>query len=186
MIWKCIWNCTLWNAMIAVTVILYPLEQMDKMLHMNMNTVPIFWACLHFVFICTVITCNQDPASKFIFADLVVVSSNFQISLEVLNALTADTVMPYWNKLDRWPKTENVTVSHSLLGQLHGPNRDSVTLSHSFQGQLYGPEYTSKSRVTAWKMAFFRWPWRHRAIGLIYSRPSLPFLHVILCSSISS
>ena len=117
--------------MIAVTVILYPLEQMDKMLHMNMNTVPIFWACLHFVFICTVITCNQDPASKFIFADLVVVSSNFQISLEVLNALTADTVMPYWNKLDRWPKTENVTVSHSLLGQLHGPNRDSVTLSHS-------------------------------------------------------
>ena len=80
--------------MIAVTVILYPLEQMDKMLHIDMNTVPVFWACLHFVFTWTVNTCNQDPASKFIFADLVDVSNDFQISLEVLNSLSVDTVIP--------------------------------------------------------------------------------------------
>ena len=66
-------------------------------------------------------------------------------------------------------KLENVIVSHSLLGQLYGPNCDSVTLSHSLQGQLYGPEYTSKSRMTARKMAFFQRSWRDRAIGLIYS-----------------
>ena len=30
--------------------------------------------------------------------------------------------------------------SHSLLGQLYGPERDIVTTSHSLLGQLYGPQ----------------------------------------------
>ena len=41
-------------------------------------------------------------------------------------------------------KIENVTVSHSLLGQLYGPRSDSVTMSHSLLGQHYGPNRDQK------------------------------------------
>ena len=50
----------------------------------------------------------------------------------------------YRNKWDRWPKTQNVTMSHSILGQLYGPKRDIVTISHSLWGQLYGPNRDQK------------------------------------------
>ena len=44
-----------------------------------------------------------------------------------------------WIKLDGWPKNLNMTPSHSLLGQ------------------LYGPEYTLQTTWQSQKMAFFRW-----------------------------
>ena len=50
----------------------------------------------------------------------------------------------YSIKLDRWPKIQNVTPSHSLLGQLYGPKRDIVTTSHSLLGQLHGPKRDQK------------------------------------------
>ena len=52
-------------------------------------------------------------------------------------------------KLDRWPKIQNVTLSHSLLGQ------------------LYGPEYTLQNALQSQKLTFFQMVWRHWAICLI-------------------
>ena len=113
----------------------------------------------------------------------------------------------YRSKLDRWTKIQNVTPSHSLLGQLYGPKRDqklfkysnkvpkllknsknrecddvtfligstlwpkiqNVTPSHSLLGQLFGPEYMLQTAWLRQKMAFFQMPWRDAAIGLIYS-----------------
>ena len=46
---------------------------------------------------------------------------------------------------------------------------ENVTVSHSLKGQLFGPEYMSKTRVTACFLAFFQQAWRDRANGLIYS-----------------
>ena len=36
-------------------------------------------------------------------------------------------------------------IAVTQLGQFSGPNRDSVTLSHSLLGRLYGPQYTMQN-----------------------------------------
>ena len=46
-------------------------------------------------------------------------------------------------KLDRWPKIQNVTPSHSLLVQLYGP-KSKMWRHHSLLGQLYGPKRDQK------------------------------------------
>ena len=47
-------------------------------------------------------------------------------------------------KLDRWPKIQNVTSSHSLLGQLYGPNRDQKLFTNS--NKVKKPFKNSKNR----------------------------------------
>ena len=75
------------------------------------------------------------------------------------NAVCDMCHIPYWANLLA-QKKKIVTLSHSLLGQLYGPNRDQkllknsntvkkllktvkiefVTVSHSLWGQLVGPK----------------------------------------------
>ena len=72
----------------------------------------------------------------------------FRPSLPFLHVVLVSSLqlmaLPYRSKSDRWPKTSNVTLSHSLKGQLFGPECDNVTWSHSKKGQLYGPNRDRK------------------------------------------
>ena len=50
----------------------------------------------------------------------------------------------YRSKLDRWPKIQNVTCVTFLIGSTLWPKTWVVTVSHSLLGQLYGPNRDQK------------------------------------------
>ena len=91
----------------------------------------------------------------------------YRVSAMYLSEKTQSLLLRYFSSLFPLslygPKCDNVTLSHSLQGQLYGPNRDqklfknsymvktlfkkvqiqNVTMSHSLLGQLYGPNRDS-------------------------------------------